>query len=279
MATPGSDHQTSDSIDLIDIVFTAMVTVGLTPEILQVNHITGMLSEPWVMAALKGAPRVPLTFELFDLGTFLLGLLTLLLSWFGIHASLQANPIQYSTNWGMLRFVLDVTLVLLYGVILIFFQQLHAVLFLLAVVYSLYVVWDIFKTLEYQEDYWNREVLHKNRINWLAYRRWEKACRPKDRDKEFWFAAEEEAKSSSQGGALRSRIMAFATTFKRQLVSMLFAISFVGLWLTWSPTRAFIALVLATVWTVLYRISKAHPARGSIATVISWVFAGIFGLS
>jgi hypothetical protein len=271
MANSNSDHLTSDSIDLIDIVFTAMVTVGLTPEILQVSHINGMLSESWVKAALAGTPQAPSTMELLDLGAFLLGLFTLLLSWFGIHASLQANPIHYDTNWGMLRFVLDVTLVLLYGVILIFFRQLHAVLFLLSVVYLLYVVWDIFKTLEYRDSFWSREILHQNRIKWIIYRCWVKACRPKGRQKEFSETAKQEALDHQWHNAPVSHVMAVAITFQRQLVSLLFAISFVSLWLMWSPARASIALGLAIAWTILYRVSKAHPVGGSIMTIFSWL--------
>src|SRR5262245_43861986 len=148
MANANGSTKTSDTIDLIDIVFTAMVTIGLTPELLQVPHITGMLSEPWVKAALSGKPTSPTPSEWLDLGTFLVGLTTLLLSWFGIHASLRDKPIRYDRVWGMLRFMLDVVLVLLYGVILIFFRQLQIVLLLLALVYVLYVVWDIFKILE-----------------------------------------------------------------------------------------------------------------------------------
>ncbi len=231
MTTSNNRQHETDTINLIDIVFTAMVTIGLTPEVLQVPHITGMLSEPWVMEALKGKPRAPAGPEFLHLGVFLVGLLTLLLSWFGIHASLEAKPIRYNNVWGMLRFMLDVALVLLYGVILIFFRQLQTVLFLIALVYTLYVVWDLFKTFEYKDKYWNIEVLRENRIKALAYRLWISSCRPKGGHHDFRPAAEQEAQKYRGARAMGSWILGFVVTFQRQFVTLLFAVSFVALWL------------------------------------------------
>jgi hypothetical protein len=39
MADLQNGQHTSDSIDLIDIVFTAVVAIGLTPEVLQKDHL------------------------------------------------------------------------------------------------------------------------------------------------------------------------------------------------------------------------------------------------
>jgi hypothetical protein len=238
MATSNNRQQGSDTIDLIDIVFTAIVTIGLTPEVLQVQHITGMLSEPWVKAALEGKPIAPTAPEFLHLGVFLVGLLTLLLSWFGIHASLRANPIRYDSVWGMLRFILDVMLVLLYGVILVFFRQLQTVLFLLALVYILYVVWDLFKTFEYRDKYWNSEVHRENRRMLEHWGNW---------------------------------IPGFFVTFRRQFVSLLFAVSFVALRLLWNPTRVWTALALVLALTVLYRVTKTFPIQGSVAALGAWL--------
>lgn len=202
-----------------------------------------MLSEPWVKAALEGNPTIPTGAEFLNLGVFLVGLLTLLLSWFGIHASLAANPIRYNSVWGMLRFMLDVVLVLLYGVILVFFRQLHSVLLLLALVYTLYVVWDLFKTFEYRDKYWSVEVLRENSRK--APVSWGKS------------------------------IAGFVITFQRQLVSLLFTVSFLALWLLWDPTRAWSALALVLTLTVLYRVTKTFPIQGSIATVGAWLVLSV----
>jgi Protein of unknown function (DUF2934) len=229
-----------------------------------------MLSESWVKDALSGKPIAPTYLELLDLGVFLVGLLTLLLSWFGIHVSLRANPIQSSGISGMIRFVLDVMLVLLYGVILIFFRQLHAVLLLLAIVYSLYVVWDLFKTFEYRTKFWNLEAIKENQIKWLAGRLWNKSGRPQNRDWEFWFLAEGAVRQYKCGRALVGWIVGVFTTFQRQIVSLLFALSFIGLWYR-HHTTAWFPIALALMWTVLYRVTKNYPMVGITLTVLSWV--------
>lgn len=214
MVTKNND-EVSDSIAFIDIVFTAMVTIGLTPELLQANNVSGMLSERWVQAALRGCSIALTSQEWLHLFTFLLALLTLLLSWFGVHVSLKSKPILYDNVWGMTRFILDVALVLLYGAIFIFFRQLHVVLGLLALVYGLYLVWDVFKIFEYFKTY-RKEYQRENRI-----------C-------------------------------SIVVTHNRQLVSLLFALLFIALWLFVSHVPQWAALVLALVFTGTYRIFKIY---------------------
>jgi Protein of unknown function (DUF2934) len=270
MANSQNGQQTSDSIDLIDIVFTAVVAIGLTPEVLQKDHLTGMLSESWVKNALSGKPISFSYTEVLDLGVFLVGLLTLLLSWFGIHVSLRANPIRSTGMSGMFRFVLDVVLILLYGVILIFFRQLNAVLLLLAIVYSLYVVWDVLKTVEYRTSFWSIQVIKQNQIKSLAASLWKKSGRPPNRDWEFWFLAEEAVRQYKRSRAFVGWIVGGFTTFQRQIVSLLFALSFIGLWYR-HHTTAWLPIAFALVWTVLYRVAKNYPIVGITLTILSWI--------
>jgi hypothetical protein len=142
----------SDFVDMIDIVFTVVLTIGLTPELLG-QGFTGMLSEKWVQAALQTGQTSFNPGDYERLLAFSVGLLTLLFSWFGLHVSLKSKPLK-PNNPGTVRFVLDVVLVLSYGLILIFFRHSQYVLLLLAVAYALFLVWDILKTHEYYENYW-----------------------------------------------------------------------------------------------------------------------------
>jgi hypothetical protein len=252
MAVTRSDGE-SGSLDFIDFVFTTAVAIGLTPELLQVSHVTGLLSEPWVIATLKGSPMVPCGPEAVHFGSFMVGLLTLLLSWFGLHASLRAKRIGYDSVWGMLRFILDVTLVLVYGVVLIFFRRLLTVLFLLALIYVLYVVWDLFKTLEYRTDYWRSEVWRKQGQALVdCGARWPLHA------------------GRTVAGA--------AYTFRRQLVSCVFAVSFVALWCIGYGLPLWITLCVAFALTFLYRISKLFPLPGVATTFVIWLAAGVASL-
>jgi hypothetical protein len=79
--------QASD-LDLLDFLFTVALSVGLTPEVLQVPGRTGLLSEQWVKLRIW-----PSGLEVFDLTVYFLGILTLTLSWFGYHASVRTRPL------------------------------------------------------------------------------------------------------------------------------------------------------------------------------------------
>lgn len=133
-------------IDFLDFVFTVAFSLGLTPEILNIPHFKGVLSEEWVAQG-----RCPMSGEWFPTLTLALGFLTLVLSWFGYHASIQRLPLRYETTSGLFRFLLDVLLVALYAVIMLQFRRFDVVLALLVVVYVLYVVWDVLKILEHRD--------------------------------------------------------------------------------------------------------------------------------
>ena len=206
-----NSNDRSDSVELIDIVFTAVLTIGLTPELLQISHIRGMLSEDWVKAAYEGNWRLPSAHEFTHLVLFTVGALTLLLSWFGVHASLRRQPIKYESGFGMFRFMLDVALVLSYGLVLIFFKQLQIVVFLLAVIYTTFFFWDILKTLEYRDVYWTDAALIKAGLR----------NRPVGASPTGWI--EKVRKNASQDWQW---VVAGWRHFQRQLVSLIFAISF-----------------------------------------------------
>ena len=139
------------SIDLLDFLFTVALSVGLTPEVLQIKAYTGLLSTTWAKLGV-----VPVGWERFDLIVFVLGILTLTLSWFGYHASIKSRPLQYKSAFGMARFVIDIVLVLVYGIMLIYHKRAHVVLFFLMAVYWTYVIWDLLKICEYWSHFRKR---------------------------------------------------------------------------------------------------------------------------
>jgi len=139
--------QEPTGIEFLDFVFTVAMSVGLLPEPLNIPHLKGVLSEPWLMR--WSPPSCP---EAVNFCTFALGLLTLILSWFGYHASMKRRPLKDDTVCGMVRFVLDVMLVIVYAVIMLQFRYPDRVLLLLVAVYWVYFVWDMLKILEYWKD-------------------------------------------------------------------------------------------------------------------------------
>lgn len=146
-----TDRGSSDSLNLLDIVFTAVLTIGLTPELLNIPHITGVMSEAWIRSALAGDFRTPNKIEVTNLVSFSTGVSTLLLSWIGLHRSLQAKPLKENI-WGSFRFVLDVALVFSFGLVLLFFRQAEIAILILAAIYSVFVLWDLLKYVEYRGE-------------------------------------------------------------------------------------------------------------------------------
>ncbi len=157
---PEKREEEPAGIDFLDFIFTVVFSLGLTPEILNIPHFKGLLSEGWVAHG-----KLPTCAELFPALTLGLGFLTLGLSWFGYHASSIKRRLKYDTIWGMFRFLLDVVLVALYAVIMLQFRRLDVVLALLVLVYGLYFVWDLLKIGEYWLGYRNdkRSVLGRFR--------------------------------------------------------------------------------------------------------------------
>lgn len=153
-------------VDFLDFLFTVAISVGLTPEILQINGVAGLLSEPWNLQGTRLSSD-----DALNLGVFFLGLSNLTLSWFGYHASIITRPLSYTSGFGMARFVLDVFLVIIYGVMLIKYKSFDVVLALLVLVYFIYVVWDGLKIGEYWKDEFKRKqgsLLERFRREWVT---------------------------------------------------------------------------------------------------------------
>lgn len=85
---------------------------------------------------------------MFHLLVFVLGILTITLSWFGYHQSIRKKAIE-----GNGRFILDVWLLILYSLLLFQYRNFGAVLFILAAIYFSFILWDILKVIEHLEDY------------------------------------------------------------------------------------------------------------------------------
>lgn len=149
-------------LDFLDFLFTVAISVGLTPEILQITGITGLLSEDWQQTG-----RWPSKDEAFNIGVYFLGFLNLTLSWFGYHGSIIARPLNYFSGFGMTRFVLDVLLVTMYGVMLVKYRNFDGALLLLLIIYSIFVVWDYLKVCEH----WEKDFKNKQGTRLQRYRR------------------------------------------------------------------------------------------------------------
>lgn len=149
-----SRNDETAGLDFLDFLFTVAISVGLTPELLQVSWVTGLLSEGW-----QRNGRWPTQDEGFNICVFGLGFLNLTLSWFGYHASIKSRPLNYLSGYGMVRFILDVLLVIMYGVILVKYKSFRVVLFLLVLVFIIFVIWDGLKIGEY----WSQEFKEKAR--------------------------------------------------------------------------------------------------------------------
>jgi len=137
-----SRNEETAGLDFLDFLFTVAISVGLTPELL--NGPTGLLSEKWQLDG-----RWPNGQEWIQIGAFSVGFFNLTLSWFGYHASIRSRPLNYFTGYGMVRFIIDVLLVIVYGIILIKYRNPNIVFFLLLVVWFIFVIWDVLKILEY----------------------------------------------------------------------------------------------------------------------------------
>lgn len=132
--TDSSRSQSSIFIDFLDPLFAVAIGIGFQ---------NGLLLEPWLQNWVwpKGG-------EPFHLLVFVLGILTITLSWFGYHQSIRKKAIE-----GNGRFILDVWLLILYALLLFQYRNFGAVLFILAVIYFSFILWDILKVIEHPEDY------------------------------------------------------------------------------------------------------------------------------
>jgi hypothetical protein len=217
-------------LDFLDFLFTVAISVGLTPELLQVFGITGLLSEAW-----QKEGRFPCGDELFNVGVFGLGFLNLTLSWFGYHASISSRPLNYFSGFGMVRFILDVSLVIMYGVILVKYKSFRVVLFLLLIVWLIFVIWDVLKIREY----WRHEETS------------DKAT------KYFGVQLDVARKEFIDWKPRRIKIL----VFRRELVSLVWCLAFIALPTLYffSSVDRWVILIGALISTIFYRVNKNHP--------------------
>src|SRR6266850_6590547 len=82
-------------IDFLDPLFAVAISIGFQ---------NGILLEPWLQNWVW-----PKSGELFHLFVFVLGMLTITLSWFGYHQSIRNKPLESNG-----RFILDIELLILY---------------------------------------------------------------------------------------------------------------------------------------------------------------------
>jgi hypothetical protein len=184
-ASASNSGQTETAgLDFLDFVFTVAMSIGLTPEILG-GDFKGMLSEEWLRDG-----RWPAGGEWFNLGVFGFGFLNLTLSWFGYHASIRNKRLKWETIVGMFRFVLDVLLVIIYGLMLIKYKQFGVVLANFSAVFVMFVVWDVLKIIEHWKEKYQRLWLARRfraafrrelvsglyallvALLWIAYSQW-----------------------------------------------------------------------------------------------------------
>lgn len=168
MSSEQSDSSVKDSsgIDFLDFLFTVAISVGLTPEALGVSGIEGLLSlsQKWKIAW-------PDSNDWFYISSFFLGLINLSLSWFGYHASIRTRPLKYSSSFGMIRFIIDIFLVIVYGIMLIQFTNLNVIICILLAIYLIFSVWDAIKIREYREEFNKKDVsndLERYRREWVT---------------------------------------------------------------------------------------------------------------
>ncbi|HEX2922399.1 MAG TPA: DUF4406 domain-containing protein [Chloroflexota bacterium] len=142
------DEEESGGIGLLDFLFTVAISLGMTPEVLQIPALTGLLSETWVQNQSPPTPE-----QVFQLATFLLGTAMIAFSWFGYHGSIKQHPIKYETVLGMMRFSLDIVLIIIYGLTLILYKSFPTVATLITAVFVIYAVWDVVKVVEHHQQY------------------------------------------------------------------------------------------------------------------------------
>lgn len=136
---------------LIDPLFAAAIGIGV---------VEGLMKTEWFQKSTQ-----PSKSDLFDLGVFCLGMLNLVWSWFGYHASVTRRPLK--TSWRML---IDVALVTLYSLVLVKFREFAVVLGLLVAIFVLYAAWDLLKIHEYPEYFHAGEPFFRRyRREWITF--------------------------------------------------------------------------------------------------------------
>jgi hypothetical protein len=124
------------NITFIDFLFTLVIQYGFQ----------GFLGEDWIEQG-----RFPVHSEIVSILIFVLGLLTVVLSWYGYHKSLTQRPNHYGVC-EMFRFILDVVMLLLYGILLNKYNNLTFSLYMIILVFVLYIIWDVLGIIAHRSE-------------------------------------------------------------------------------------------------------------------------------
>lgn len=224
-ATAMSRNEEKAGLDFLDFLFTVAISVGLTPEVL--NGATGLLSEKWQVEG-----RWPNGVEWIQIGVFIVGFFNLTLSWFGYHASIRSRPLNYFSGYGLARFMLDVSLVIVYGIILIKYRSPNVVFFLLLLVWLIFVIWDVLKIREY----WRPESGAVGKYFGLQ-----------------WDSARTDCPSENRAKTvLKVFRREFVTLFWFLILLVIVLVRYCANWNEW------VFIIAATGLTVLYRVNKNY---------------------
>ncbi len=206
-------------VDPIDFLFTVVITIGLTPELLGSNF-DGLLSERWAReGALPSYPR-----EVEHLLAFSVGLLTLTLSWYGYHGSATRMWMHYSPLEGLMRFQTQLFMVVIYGLMMIRFDCTILVMSALSGVFFLYVAWDSVAV---------RDAIQEDQILSATYQT-----------------------IGQKLGYLLMKRGFLASKFRRQLVTVFWFILTVILLLLSLFVHDVLILIGAVLVVILYRVNK-----------------------
>jgi hypothetical protein len=150
-SAPGNASTQTSGVGLsfLDILFTAAIGFGFSGA----GGKGGLAQEDWLTNG-----NMPVGSDWINLGTLVLGFLTTALSWFGYRRSLTRQTLKYDNPWAMPRFVVDVTIIALYGILILSFKHFSIVIALMCVIFALYAVWSAISMLA-------REAGHHPRSN------------------------------------------------------------------------------------------------------------------
>lgn len=127
------------AFDFIDPLFAIVIHISIVEGIMQQDWFDdpSLIVENWTHA-----------FELVVLG---LAYVFVILSWVGYHISIMHYPLKPDTFPGILRFGIDVLLLFLYWLLLLKFEEPQFEVLLLAVIFVLFIPWDMLKKMEWPD--------------------------------------------------------------------------------------------------------------------------------
>ncbi|MFQ6026197.1 MAG: hypothetical protein ACE5Q6_01640 [Dehalococcoidia bacterium] len=132
------------AVDFIEILFAVILGLGFQE----------IMGRTWFKDSLSSF-NARAGFEIFS---FVLGYITVILSWYGYHRSIGERPIDLETKFGISRFLIDIFLLVLYWLLLVKSGSPWFMLLALGVIWALYFLWDLFEGLEHKERHLTNKV-------------------------------------------------------------------------------------------------------------------------